>query len=430
MRVLVIGSGGREHALAWRLAREPGVTSVLATPGNPGMAGVAMIHPSPGTVEGLADLAASERVDLTVVGPELPLSQGIADVFRARGLPVVGPTRAAAALEWSKGFAKSFMERHGIPTARYRIASSLDEAQAVVDSGELGFPVVVKADGLAAGKGVVIAHDRQSAVETVTAMMQERRFGDAGATVVLEERLSGPELSFFVLSDGERAIPIGTAQDHKRAFDGDEGPNTGGMGAFSPSPLCDAALERRILREIVRPVIDGMRQEGYPYAGFLYCGLMLTSEGPRVIEFNVRFGDPEAQVVLPRVTGDLLAALIAAAAGDLRQVTLGSSAERTVGVVLASGGYPDAFETGRPITGLEQAAAVPQTLVFHAGTTTRDHSIVTSGGRVITVVGRGIDFATARARAYDAAALIRFDNLHLRHDIGVHAVALEAQQRA
>ena len=422
MRVLVIGSGGREHALTWAISRDPLVSAVLATPGNPGIARIAQLIPLPSGVDALADLAAREGIDLTVVGPELPLSEGITDAFQRRRLAIVGPTRAAAALESSKAFAKAFMDRHRVPTARYRLAVTEDEALGLIRSGELGLPLVVKADGLAAGKGVVVASDRATAEEAVTGMMRERRFGDAGARVVLEECLSGPELSFFVLSDGERAVPIGSAQDHKRAFDADTGPNTGGMGAFSPSPLCDGALQDRVLREVVRPVIDGMRAEGHPYTGFLYCGLMLTPTGPRVIEFNVRFGDPEAQVVLPLISGGLAEALRAAALGDVQKVSLRFTRECAVGVVLASGGYPDAYQTGKPILGVDDAAAVPGVVVFHAGTAHRDGRLVTAGGRVITVVARALGFEEARARAYEAAALISFEGMHMRRDIGLKAL--------
>ena len=422
MKVLIIGSGGREHALAWRVAREPGVGEVLACPGNPGIASVARLHPSPPGEAGLADLAERERVDLTIVGPELPLSEGVVDLFRARGLPIVGPSKGAASLETSKGFAKMFMARHGVPTARYRVCASEDEARTVVSRGELGLPVVVKADGLAAGKGVVVAPDREAAFEAIAAMMRDRRFGSAGARVVLEECLDGPELSLFVLSDGERVVPLGTAQDHKRAFDEDRGPNTGGMGAFAPSPLADASLQDCVLREIVEPVIRGMRDEGTPYAGFLYCGLMLTTDGPKVIEFNVRFGDPEAQVVLPLLTGDVIGALGAAAAGDLRGARLGIAQERTVGVVVASGGYPDHYQTGLPILGVDEAEALPGVVVFHAGTALSDGRLVTAGGRVLTVVAIGDDFQSARARAYEGASHIRFQGLHMRRDIGLKAV--------
>jgi phosphoribosylamine--glycine ligase len=370
----------------------------------------------------VAALVRRHRIDLTVVGPELPLSRGIADHFDSEGLALLGPSRAAADLECSKAFAKAFMTRHGVPTARYVTCQSEAEARDVLASGRFGLPVVLKADGLAAGKGVVVAPDRRTAEDAVTAMMRDRRFGDAGARLVVEECLTGPELSYFVLSDGERAIPLGSAQDHKRAYDHDEGPNTGGMGAFAPSPLCTPDLEARILAEVVTPVIEGMRAEGYPYRGFLYCGLMLTPDGPRVIEFNVRFGDPEAQVVLPLVEGHLADALAAAARGDLRGHAVSMRAERSVGVVLASDGYPDAIETGKPIVGIADAERLADVTVFHAGTADRGGVLVTAGGRVLTVVGRGPTFEDAMARAYEAAARISFDRLHKRTDIGRKAL--------
>jgi phosphoribosylamine--glycine ligase len=294
---------------------------------------------------------------------------------------------------------------------------------AFLTSGEFGFPVVLKADGLAAGKGVVVAPDAATAHAAVTAIMRERRFGAAGDQVVIEEWLEGAELSYFVLSDGERVVPLGSAEDHKRVYDGDAGPNTGGMGAFAPSPRCDAALERRILDEIVAPVIAGMRAEGHPYRGFLYCGLMLTPAGPKVIEFNVRFGDPEAQVVLPLIEGNLAQMLAAAAAGDLRGHSVRLAVACTVGVVLASGGYPDAYQTGKPIEGLEQAGSVPGVRLFHAGTALGDEGqLVTAGGRVMTVVARGRDYAEAMSRAYQAVECIRFEGMHVRRDIGAKAL--------
>jgi phosphoribosylamine--glycine ligase len=440
MKVLVVGGGGREHALAWKLSQDPSVSEVLCAPGNAGIAQVARLAPvSPGDVTPLADLAERERVDLTVVGPELPLQNGIADLFTSRGLRVFGPSRAAARLECSKIFAKEFMSRHGIPTARYRVCDSGDAARAIVASGELGFPVVVKADGLAAGKGVVVAADRLQAEEAIASMMDERQFGEAGARVVLEECLTGPEVSFFALCDGRRAVPLTTAQDHKRAYDNDEGPNTGGMGAFAPSPLVDGLASDRIMREIVDPVIAGMRAEGHEYRGFLYAGLMMTCDGPRVIEFNVRFGDPEAQVVIPMIDGSLAPALRAAADGGLTG-GLSFSAVKHVGVVLASQGYPAAGPTGLPISGLAEASALEDVLVFHAGTSAapvdagcgpanganaafgRTHRILTAGGRVLTVVGRGPTFGAARARAYAAVDKIAFNGMHLRRDIGRKAL--------
>jgi phosphoribosylamine---glycine ligase len=428
VNLLIVGGGGREHALAWRLSREPRVSVVFCTPGNPGTTAIGPALPADvADPAAVAELAIGHRVDLTIVGPELPLSRGIADHFEALGLPIVGPSRAAADLECSKAFAKTFMVRHRIPTAGHIVCADESEALDVLASGRFGTPVVVKADGLAAGKGVVVAPTVEAAREAVTGMMRDRRFGDAGARVVIEECLSGPELSFFVLSDGERAIPLGSAQDHKRAFDNDQGPNTGGMGAFAPSPLCDAATETRILQEIVDPVLAGMRAEGHPYKGFLYCGLMLTTDGPKVIEFNVRFGDPEAQVVLPLLEGDLVGALQAAAAGDLRGRHLRLSSRAAVGVVLASGGYPEAFETGKPIEGLEAATSLEGVTVFHAGTAVRDGRLVTSGGRVLTVVGEGQDHAEAQRRAYAGVERIRFEGMHVRRDIAASVVGTRGQ---
>ena len=422
MKVLVVGSGGREHALSWKLSRERGVSEVLCAPGNAGIGRVARVVPvAAADVDSLASLADSERVDLTVVGPELPLERGIVDVFRSRGLRVFGPSRHAARLECSKVFAKEFMSRHGIPTARYRVCSSADEARRIVASGELGFPVVVKADGLAAGKGVVVAQNADEANAAIRGAMEERQFGDAGARVVLEECLTGPEVSFFAICDGTRAVPLVTAQDHKRIFDEDQGPNTGGMGAFAPSPLADAAQQDRIMREVVDPVIAGMRADGHDYRGFLYAGLMMTCSGPRVIEFNVRFGDPEAQVVVPMIDDELAPHLAAAAEGSLD----GSprfSALKHVGVVLASAGYPASGPVGTPITGIDDAAGLEDVLVFHAGTASEGAATVTAGGRVLTVVGRGVSYAAAIERAYAGVSMISFDGMQYRRDIGRKAL--------
>jgi phosphoribosylamine--glycine ligase len=440
MRVLVVGGGGREHALAWRLSHDRTVSEVICAPGNAGIADVARLAPVSATdIDGLADLAVRERIDLTVVGPEAPLAAGIADRFASRGLRLFGPSRAAAQLECSKVFAKEFMTRHGVPTARYRVCDSAEEARQVVESGEFGFPVVVKADGLAAGKGVVVAPDAASAHAAIRAAMEDRQFGDAGARVVLEECLTGPEVSFFALCDGTRAVPLMTAQDHKRVFDNDEGPNTGGMGAFAPSPLIDAAQQDRIMREIVEPVLAGMRAEGHEYRGFLYAGLMMTSDGPRVIEFNVRFGDPEAQVVIPMIDEDLAPYLAAAADGHLDGAPR-FAARKHVGVVLASAGYPGPVTTGLPIRGLDEAARLDDVLIFHSGTTAapvtagcgradalasgfgRSHRVLTAGGRVLTVVGTGDSYESAIARAYEAVNRISFEGMQFRRDIGRKAL--------
>jgi len=423
MRVLVLGSGAREHALVARLSAERDVGDVLAAPGNPGIARLARAVPVDiADLDAVSRLADREQIDLTVVGPELPLSLGLGDRFAADRRLLFGPTAAAAQLESSKAFAKTFMARHGVPTARFRACASLDEALESVRREEFGLPVVLKADGLAAGKGVVIASDRAAAERAVREAMEERKFGAAGDQLVIEECLQGPEVSFFCIADGTRALPIGTAQDHKRIFDDDRGPNTGGMGAFAPSPLIGATLSARIMHDVVEPVITGMAAEGHPFRGFLYVGLMVTDAGPKVIEFNVRFGDPEAQVVLPLIDEPLLPLLVGAATGHLwqREVAIGS--ERLVGVVLASRGYPDSSESGRPIRGLDVAESMRGVSVYHAGTARRDRDIVTAGGRVLTVVGRGTDYGEAIARAYAAVDVISFDGMQYRHDIGRKAL--------
>jgi phosphoribosylamine---glycine ligase len=423
MKVLVLGSGAREHALVARLAAEPEASELVCAPGNAGTARLArQVAIDLQRPDDLVALADREQIDLTVVGPELPLTVGVADRFAAAGRPLLGPTRAAAALESSKAFAKAFMARHGVPTARFKTAESMDAALRIVRSGELGFPAVLKADGLAAGKGVVIADDLAAAESAIAAAMRDRRFGPAGDRLVVEECLAGPEMSFFVLSDGTRALPIGSAQDHKRIFDGDRGPNTGGMGAFAPSPLLDAALQSRILKEIAEPVIAGMAAEGHPFRGFLYVGLMLTADGPKVIEFNVRLGDPEAQVILPLIGEPLVPLLAAAAAGELRQATCRLDSDRLVGVVLASRGYPDMASTGQAIHGLDAAERIPGVTVYHAGTAKRGDEYVTAGGRVLTVVGRGPDFGEAMSRAYAGVERISFDGMQYRRDIGNKAL--------
>jgi phosphoribosylamine---glycine ligase len=426
MRVLVIGGGAREHALVAALQRDPGATDVVAAPGNPGMARRARTFPIDSTdVDGLLALAKRERIDLAIVGPEAPLNLGIADRFRATERLIVGPSAAAARLESSKAFAKAFMTRHRVPTARFRTCATLEEALAVVRSGEFGWPLVLKADGLAAGKGVVIAEDRAHAESAVLSAMRDRRFGAAGDCLVIEEHLTGPEISFFALADGARAIGIGTAQDHKRIFDEDRGPNTGGMGAFAPSPLVDDALAVRIMREIVDPVMRGMAAEGHPFAGFLYVGAMLTAQGPKVIEFNVRLGDPEAQVILPLIGEPLIPLLSASAAGTLGSSPVRTSADRMVCVVLASRGYPESSESGRIITGVDEAERLEDVSVYHAGTALKDGHLVTAGGRVLTIAARGARFSDAIARVYEGALKIHFDGMQYRRDIGKKALVHE-----
>ena len=422
-RVLVVGSGGREHALVWKLASERNVCEVVCAPGNAGIARLARcVRVDPSDLHALVAIARREAIDLTIVGPELPLSRGVADVFAAEDLVLFGPTERAARLESSKVFAKDFMRRHNVPTAHYQSCESAAQALTTLRSGAFGFPVVLKADGLAAGKGVVISPDLKDAESQVHAMMVEQRFGRAGARLVIEECLVGREASFFVLSDGTRGLPLGSAEDHKRAFDSDTGPNTGGMGAYAPSALFDPATEARVMNDVVLPVLEGMRHEGNEFRGFLFVGLMLTADGPKVIEFNVRFGDPEAQVVLPMVADDLSTLLGAAAAGELRARKIATTSQPYVGVVLASGGYPDVYETGKAIHGLDAAEALPDVTVFHSGTAQRGSEVVTAGGRVLTVVGRGADYRQAIVRAYAAAGRISFDGMHYRKDIAAKAL--------
>ena len=427
MRILIIGSGGREHALAQTLGREPGVDYLLCAPGNPGMS-VASVTTEPLDIldtDAVVRLIVRERIDLTVVGPEAPLGLGLADRLAAEGRLVFGPTRAAAQLETSKAFAKHFMQRHHVPTAHYRVCTTAAAALAAIRSGEFGDALVVKADGLAGGKGVVVAPDRATAEAAVNAAMINRSFGDAGACVVLEEMLTGPEVSFFVVADGDHYVPLLSAQDHKRIFDHDEGPNTGGMGAFSPSPLMTVALQARVEREIVKPVLDGMAAEGTPFRGFLYCGLMLTADGPKVIEFNVRFGDPEAQVVLPLLAAPLAPLLTAAAEGRLSGSRFPDPGPRrvSVGVVLAAHGYPGEVRSGDVITGLDEVKRdCHDVMVFHAGVKQRGADLVTAGGRVLTVVATAPSFAIAIARAYEAASKIHFNGVQFRRDIGQKAL--------
>ena len=426
MRILVLGSGAREHALAWKLSTEPTVSHVICAPGNAGIARTIATTPvdvlDTGAVIRLVD---RERIDLTVVGPEAPLGNGLADRFEAEGRAVFGPTQGAAQLETSKAFAKDFMQRHGVPTAKYRVCTSAGDALSAIRSGEFGTALVVKADGLAAGKGVVVAPDRATAEAAVSAAMIDKSFGDAGARVVLEEMLTGPEVSFFVVANGETYVPLLTAQDHKRIFDDDKGPNTGGMGAFSPSPLMNGVLQSQIEKTIVQPVLKGMAAEGNPFRGFLYCGLMLTPDGPKVIEFNVRFGDPEAQVVLP-LLGSLSTLLNSPRSliPDPRSLIPDPRSLVAVGVVLAAHGYPGDVRSGDVIHGLDDVARdCPDVQIFFAGVKQKGSDLVTSGGRVLTVMATAPSYQIAIARAYEAASKIRFDGMQYRRDIGRKALS-------
>ena len=419
MKVLVVGSGGREHALAWKISKSPRLSKLYCAPGNGGTRLVAEnVAIGDADIRALADFAARERIDLTVVGPEVPLSLGFVDEFEKRGLRVFGPTRKAAELEGSKVYAKQFMDRHAIPTGRFKVAESADEALAVLRSAEFGLPVVVKADGLAAGKGVIICKTTGEAEQAIRSIMVEKQFGEAGRRVLIEEFLRGKEVSFIVVSDGVRALPLVTTMDHKAVFDGDEGPNTGGMGTISPSPFLSDSLFDEVMRTIIRPTIARMAGAGRPYKGALYAGLMLTAEGPKVLEYNCRFGDPETQPQMLRLTSDLVDLLLAAIEGDIGTQKVRWSEDTAACVILASGGYPGAYKKGKVIEGLEEAARVPGVEIFHAGTKFENGRYLTSGGRVLGVCGTGPTLAAARAKIYGAVGLIRFDGLHYRRDIG------------
>jgi phosphoribosylamine--glycine ligase len=425
VRVLVVGSGGREHALAWKIARSPRVERVLAAPGSAAMEREAACFAGVGTDDAaaLVALAAREAVDLVVVGPEGPLAAGVADRLRDAGLAVFGPGRAAAQLEASKSFAKEFMSRHRIPTAAHASFADLDAAKAHVRA--LDGPCVVKADGLAAGKGVAVCETPEAALRALEETMAARRFGAAGERVVVEERLEGEEASFYAITDGERVVTLAAAQDHKRALDGDRGENTGGMGAYAPAPVVGPAVEARILSEIVQPTLRGLAADGLPYRGVLFIGLMIDRSGvPRVIEYNVRFGDPETQALVRQMHADLVPLLDGAARGALDPSIDARAGDPAVCVVLASGGYPRAFETGKAIDGIDDAERDPEVVVFHAGTKRAPTGgFSTAGGRVLGVTARGASFAVARERAYAACARIRFEGLHLRRDIGARALA-------
>jgi phosphoribosylamine---glycine ligase len=421
MKVMIIGSGGREHALVWKLRQSSRVTQLYCIPGNGGICDEATCLPGdPKNLESLLAAAHQVQPDLTVVGPELPLSLGLVDEFVRRGLNIFGPTQAAAQLESSKSFAKEFMQRHKIPTAHYAVCTSEDDCRKSL--GLFSTPVVVKADGLAAGKGVVIAQTKEEAATAAAGMLSGKLLGSPVTRVVLEEFLQGEELSFLVLSDGERVAPLVSSQDHKRIGEGDTGANTGGMGAYSSDTLTDRAMVDWLLNHIARPVIAGMKAEGTPYRGILYCGLMMTARGPMVLEFNCRFGDPETQAVLMRLDSDLLEAIEAAVEGRVSDGVFRWSADASCCVVVASGGYPNAFLSGKLITGLESASQMKNVQVFHAGTSKRDGKYYTSGGRVLGVTARAPRLQDAIARAYQAVDQIRFEDMYYRKDIGARAL--------
>lgn len=413
LRVLIIGSGGREHALAWKLAQSPRVEQIFVAPGNAGTAVLAQNLPiAADDIDRLALWAREERVNLTVVGPELPLALGIVDSFRLARLPIFGPTQAAAQLEASKAFAKRFMQEVGIPTAVSATFTEYDKAAAFLPDG----PSVIKASGLAAGKGVIVCDNRAQAETALRQMMVEREFGAAGDEVVIEERLTGLEVSLLAFCDGKTAVALPPARDHKRAYDGDQGPNTGGMGVYAPPPDVDAALVDEIMRTVIQPAVDGMARRGTPYVGVLYAGLMLTPAGPKVLEFNCRFGDPETQAILPLLDGDLAEIMLACIEGRLTPEMVRVRPGACATVVMAAPGYPGAYAKGLPISGLD--AVPPDVLVFHAGTKNHNGQVVSDGGRVLCVSGRGGDLTTAVARAYAGVSALHFAGAHYRKDIG------------
>lgn len=419
MKILVIGSGGREHALCWKLAQHPDA-EIYAAPGNIGMIDVAtLVNIKVDDIQGLVDFAKAEAIDLTVVGPELPLTLGVVDAFQEAGLACFGPNKAAARLEGSKAFSKELMKKYNIPTAAFDTFTEVAPAKAFVD--EIGVPCVVKADGLAAGKGVIICMTRDEADKAIEDMLSDHAFGDASATIVIEEYMEGPEVSVLAFADGKHVLPMVSAQDHKRIFDGDKGPNTGGMGAYSPAPVYTEELSKLVNETIIAPTIAAMAAEGAPFTGILYTGLMLTEKGPRVLEYNVRFGDPETQPIMVRMKSDIVDLFQACLDGTLDQATLEWYDEAAVCVIMASGGYPASSEKGVPIHGLDTVAE-EEAIVFHSGTALKDDQIVTNGGRVLGVTAKDTTIKGAIDKAYAAVEKITFDHMQFRRDIGARAL--------
>ena len=424
MKILVVGNGGREHALVWKIRQSPLVKDVYCAPGNAGIAGIADCVPiDTSNIIEVADFAQTIRADLTVVGPELPMVLGIADEFQRRGMAIFCPTRVAAEIEGSKAFAREFMNRHHNPSPRYSIAGSPEEAEQVIKKSELGYPLVLKVDGLAAGKGVVVVADKKEAKAAAAEMMSDKKFGTAGAKLVFEEFLPGDEVSFLAFSDGARVVPMVSVQDHKRVNDNDEGPNTGGMGTVSPSTSLSLDVHKQIMQEIILPTVAGLATEGRKYQGVLYAGLMVTEKGPRVLEFNARFGDPETQTIMARMRSDIVPILQGVAEGHLKETKIDWAKEAAACIVLTSRGYPDAPETGQEIRGLDALAGQSDVTVFHAATAKRDGKVVTVGGRVLGVTALGVSLDGAIERAYQAVKKISFDGMHYRTDIGQKALA-------
>jgi phosphoribosylamine--glycine ligase len=421
MRVMVVGSGGREHALVWKIAQSPKVSKIYCAPGNAGISEQATLVPiKANDLNGLLNFASREKIDLTIVGPEEPLTKGIVDLFESKGLSIFGASQRAAELEGSKAFAKEMMKKCHIPTGSYEIFGNPKEAKNYIR--KLGTPVVVKADGLAAGKGVMVCNSVEEAIQSVDRIMVERIFGEAGNRVVVEEYLVGEEASYIAFTDGKVILPMASSQDHKPIFDGDKGPNTGGMGAYSPAPVVTDEVHERILERILRPIIQGMGEEGRPYKGVLYAGLMIHDGHPRVLEFNARFGDPETQPVLMRMKGDIIPILDACMKGNLSGCEIEWDSRASVCVVMASRGYPGNYEKGKPISGMKEVSKMEDVFVFHAGTALKDSQMVTNGGRVLGVTGLGKDIPRAIERTYEAVKKISWEGVHYRTDIGQKAL--------
>jgi phosphoribosylamine--glycine ligase len=424
MKVLVVGNGGREHALVWKIRQSPLVTELFCAPGNAGIAALADLVPiETSNIVELADFAQTIGADLTVVGPELPMVLGIADEFQRRGLSIFCPSRAAAEIEGSKAFARDFMQRHKVPSPRFEVCSSPEAAQDFVMRSPFGYPLVIKADGLASGKGTLVVKDKAEARTAVTEMMMDKKFGTAGAKVVMEEFLEGDEVSFLVFSDGARVVPMVSVQDHKRLLDGDLGPNTGGMGTVSPSTSLNVDVHKQIIQDVILPTIGGLADESRKYQGVLYAGLMITADGPKVLEFNARFGDPETQVIMARMRSDIVPLLQGVADGNLKESKIDWAKEAAVCVVLASRGYPDGVETGKVIQGLDAFQGLDDVVVYHAATEARNGEVVTVGGRVLGVTALGASLDAAVQRAYEAVDKVSFEGMQYRKDIGQKALA-------
>lgn len=419
MNVLIIGAGGREHALAWKISQSPDVKKIFCAPGNAGTAEIAEnVEIIETDIKGLQEFASKQSIGLTVVGPELPLAMGIVDAFEDKGLKIFGPRKNAAEIEASKVFAKEFMERHKIPTADFKIADSPDKGREILDSGDISYPLVIKADGLAAGKGVIVCRNAGEAEDALKTIMVDKKFGDAGNKAVIEECLQGKEASFLVFSDGTKVVPLVTTMDHKAVFDGDTGPNTGGMGAISPSPFIDKILFSEIMQTIVSPSVTRLLEEGRKYKGVLYIGLMLTETGPKVLEYNCRFGDPETQAQMPRLESDLVRVLLSVIEENVFEHDIEWNSRPSGCVILASGGYPENYEKGKKIEGLSKLSNVPGIEVFHAGTRKENDGIVTSGGRVLGVCASERTLAETMEKIYSSIVYVSFENMHFRKDIG------------